>query len=438
MKIAIIGAGFSGLAAAHDLCSRGHEVVIYEAADHAGGLAAGFSMPEWQWSLERHYHHVFTTDAEFIQLLRELNISDKLFFQRVRTATRVKSQNSALDSPINLLQFPHLSILGRLRTGFGLALLKIMPFGKLFERWTARTVILTLMGEESWRILWQPLFVGKFGKLSREINAAWFWARIYARSARLGYYRGGFGVCAQEIADVLTTKGVTILYQQPVKTVVRSKGQTDRVLVVTHKKNELFDKVLFTTDATITLAALEPLISKAPKGGSAQAFCRNAKQLQSLGAQTFVMELDQPFFNDQTYWLNINEKGWPFLAVVEQTQLTGSEPYGGKHIVYVAKYLRTDDDVFGLSAEQVFERYKSYLDVLSPDFARNVKRIWLHHERFAQPVVRVNHSSKLPPIETPIEGVYWASMQHVYPFDRGINYAVGIGRKAARQLTNTK
>jgi protoporphyrinogen oxidase len=434
MKIAIIGAGFGGLSAAHELKLLGHEVVMYEAATQAGGLAAGFTQPEWNWSLERHYHHVFTTDAEYLQLLRELGLSKKLLFKRVRSATRIKAQNSALDSPISLLRFPHLSLLARLRTGFGLALLKLMPFGRVFEKWTARSMILATMGEESWRVLWQPLFTGKFGRLSRDINAAWFWARIFARSASLGYYQEGFGACASEIAAALSAKGVQIHYQQPVKSITRHKSTTHSLWVTTRQSNELFDRVLFTTDASITLSVLEPLIAKIAKGGVVQSFVKNARQLQGLGAQTFVMELDRPFFSDGTYWLNINEKGWPFLAVVEQTQLTGSQPYGGRHLVYVAKYLSTDDTAFGKTAEQLLTMYRSFLDILSPGFESGLQRIWVHHERFAQPVVKIGHSHKLPPIATPVEGVYWASMQHVYPFDRGINYAVAIGRKAARQL----
>ena len=42
MKIAIIGAGFGGMAAAFDLQKAGHKVTIFEAADYAGGLASGF------------------------------------------------------------------------------------------------------------------------------------------------------------------------------------------------------------------------------------------------------------------------------------------------------------------------------------------------------------------------------------------------------------
>jgi uncharacterized protein with NAD-binding domain and iron-sulfur cluster len=41
-RVAVIGAGIGGLAAAYDLVKAGKEVTIYEADDHVGGLGAGF------------------------------------------------------------------------------------------------------------------------------------------------------------------------------------------------------------------------------------------------------------------------------------------------------------------------------------------------------------------------------------------------------------
>ncbi len=60
-KIAIIGAGIGGMAAAYDLRRAGHPVTIFEAADQVGGLASGFKEPHWDWSVEKFYHHWFAS-----------------------------------------------------------------------------------------------------------------------------------------------------------------------------------------------------------------------------------------------------------------------------------------------------------------------------------------------------------------------------------------
>ena len=69
---------------------------------------------------------------------------------------------------------------------------------------------------------------------------------------------------------------------------------------------------------------------------------------------------------------------------------------------------------------------------INPDFEpRWVKKYWLYRTKYAQPVPELNHSKKIPPIETPFPGLYFASMSQVYPWDRGTNFAVEIGRRAA-------
>jgi hypothetical protein len=41
----------------------------------------------------------------------------------------------------------------------------------------------------------------------------------------------------------------------------------------------------------------------------------------------------------------------------------------------------------------------------------------------------VNHSKNIPEIKTPVEGVYFALMSHIFPWDRGTNFAVEIDRR---------
>ena len=178
MKVAIVGAGAGGLAAAYDLCAEGHEVIILEAADHVGGLAAGISTPRWDWSIERYYHHWFASDEHMLALIEELGWSDQVLFPRPVTVVYHAGQFYALDSPIAVLRFPALSLTERLRLGLVIAYLKYLANWQPLEKVTAHEWLQRWVGERAYEILWEPLLVGKFGPYYKEVNMAWFWARI--------------------------------------------------------------------------------------------------------------------------------------------------------------------------------------------------------------------------------------------------------------------
>ena len=67
MKIGIIGAGATGLTAAYELGKAGHNVIVYERASFIGGQASTFDIGGV--SLERGYHHLFTTDNDISTLI---------------------------------------------------------------------------------------------------------------------------------------------------------------------------------------------------------------------------------------------------------------------------------------------------------------------------------------------------------------------------------
>ena len=160
--------------------------------------------------------------------------------------------------------------------------------------------------------------------------------------------------------------------------------------------------------------------------------------LKSMGAVVMVLALKHRLSEEGYYWYNLPKSaGFPFLALVEHTNFVSPEHFGGDHIVYVGDYLETDHEYFRLSQDELLERFLPTLVRFNPKFTPDwIKKTWLFRTNYAQPVPLLNHSRNIPAIQTPISGLYFASMSQVYPWDRGTNYAVEIGRRAAKMMGN--
>ena len=142
MKIAIIGAGFGGLAAAYDLRNAGHEVTIFEAADYVGGLASGFKEPTWDWWVEKFYHHWFQSDKSMLGLIKELGWEDKVYFPRPYTVLLYKGKWYPFDSILKALLCPGLGYgLNKIRFGFVGLYIRLTNNWKALEKYTAHEVM---------------------------------------------------------------------------------------------------------------------------------------------------------------------------------------------------------------------------------------------------------------------------------------------------------
>ena len=425
MKLAIIGAGFGGMAAAYDLKNAGHDVTIYESANYVGGLASGFKEPYWDWSVEKFYHHWFQTDNEMLGLIKELGWEDKILFPRPLTVMYHKGKFYPFDSIVRAILFPGLGFgLDKIRFGFLGLYLRLTNNWRDLEKVTADSWMMKWAGRNVYEKMWKPLLVGKFGPYYRDVNMAWMWARIKARTTRLGTFEGGFQRFADLFAERLRGMGVEIRLNARVDSIKRERGQ---LLVEGGGESESFDKVLVTTSPNL-LAKLSPDLP--------ENYLKGLLELKSMGAVVMVLALKHQLSNEGYYWFNLpKEEGYPFLALVEHTNFVPKDRFGGDHIVYAGDYLDVGHEYFSLNDEELLERFIPAFKKFNPAFQRDwVKKVWVFKTNYAQPVPLVNHSKNIPAIQTPIEGLYFASMSQVYPWDRGTNFAVEIGRRAARMM----
>jgi protoporphyrinogen oxidase len=425
MKIAIIGAGFGGMAAAWDLRKAGHEVTIFESADFVGGLASGFKEPHWNWSVEKFYHHWFQSDASMLGLIRELGWEDRVRFPRPLTVMYHAGKFYPFDSILKALLFPGLGFgLNKIRFGFVGLYLRLTNNWHALEKVTADSWMMKWAGREVYEKMWKPLLIGKFGPYYRDVNMAWMWARIKARTTRLGTFEGGFQAFADEFAARLRDMGVEIRLGSAVKSI---QANHPKGLVIDAGRGEVFDKVLVTTSPAL-MAKMSPALG--------DSYLKGLLELKSMGAVVMVLSLKHKLSEQGYYWFNLpKEEGFPFLALVEHTNFVPPENFGGDHILYAGDYLEQGHEYFSLDQDQLLERFLPAFQRINPDFQREwVKKVWLFKTNYAQPVPLLNHSKNIPDIRTPLDGLYFASMSQVYPWDRGTNFAVEIGRRAAKMI----
>jgi protoporphyrinogen oxidase len=435
MKIAIIGAGFTGLTAAYHLQKQGHQTTILEKNTFLGGLAGGMKNfvsdpPPWEWDLEQFYHHWFTNDHFVFDLGKEIGVAEKFITKRPTSSILYENKIYPFDSPLNILTFPHLPWADKIKTGLTFAQLKYLyneSTSKKFENITAHEYLSKAVGAKSYASLWEPLLIGKFGDYYKEIGMRWFWARIYKRTPSLSYYQGGFGEFAKDIAMAINKLGGEILLGTAVGQINR---RGDQLINVNYQHDGQsitteFDRVIVTTPPI----SLKFLVPDLPDN-----YVEKISDSRGLGAMVIVLGLHHPLMRNN-YWLNVNDRDWPFLAVVEHTNFMDKSHYNNEHVVYIGDYLSPDHPHMSTDIDDLIDKFTPYLKRINPLFSEeSLIRKYLFKANYAQPIIGINHEEKILPMETPVPGVFLASMAQVYPWDRGTNYAIELGEKAAHKI----
>lgn len=424
MKIAIIGAGFTGLSAAYQLVKQGHIVTVFEKDPQPGGLAIGYQEKEWEWSLEKHYHHWFTNDKFILGLANE--IRHPVLIKRPKTTVYMEGEIFPFDSPKDILSFPKLPFVDKLRMGVVGGLLRYNPFWKPLERFNATTFLPAIMGKKSYKMIWEPLFHNKFGPFSNDISLAWFWARLTKRTFSLAYPEGGFLQFAQHLVKIIEEKGGEVIFNAELLEVQEEKTVTVKYKNTQMKtKTETFEKVIFTLPSVMFLKTAPQL---------PEAYRKQFVKRIGLGATNLVLRLKKPFFKDKTYWVSVCDPTSPVMAVVEHTNFMDKTHYNNESLLYLGNYMPVDSDKFRMEKDAVIKLYDPFLRKLNPDYKNLLISYELFKAPFAQPIIPANYSKMIPPMTTPLPNVYLANMEQVYPWDRGTNYAVELGEKVAKLI----
>lgn len=427
----VIGGGFGGLSAALEIARRGLDVTVIEAESEVGGLAGTFEVNGER--LEKFYHHWFTNDRHITELVSELGEDDRIVYRPTRTGMYFANRIFRLSSPVDVLRFTPLPLLDRVRLGLLALRARAVRDWRALESETAEEWLIRLGGERVYRLVWQPLLEGKFGPFAADVSAVWFWNKLKLRGGSrdksgaetLAYYRGGFAALAGRLAREVVILGGDIRLSTTATGLVVEDGRVCGVET---------DAGMVEADAVIATPAL-PIIADLAAPHAPEPWVSRLRSIEYLANVCVVLELDRSL--SDTYWLNVNDPGFPFVGVIEHTNFEPASTYGGRHIVYLSKYLPASAELYQMADDAVLDYCVPHLQRMFPAFDR--QWIGAHHvwrARYAQPIVARHYSKVIPSSETPISGLYLSTMAQVYPEDRGTNYAVRDGRRVGRQVAS--
>lgn len=429
-RVVVIGGGFTGLTAAYELAKKGLSVTVLEAEAEVGGLAASFNVGGEK--LDRFYHHWFTNDIEVMGLIDELGLTERVEIHPTNTGVYYAKSFYKLSTPWDLLRFTPLSFSDRIRLGLLALRARRVKDWRALEHRTAHEWLRELGGENVYRVVWQPLLKGKFGPYAEQISAVWFWNKLKLRGGSRGkggkeqlvYLKGGFVVLAEALVQKIRDMGGIVELNAPVS----------RITPVNGRWQTTTPHGTITSEHVIATTAL-PLVADMVRNWASPDYVRSLERIQYLGNVCLVLELSHPL--SKTYWLNVNDPSYPFVGVIEHTNFERAETYGGRHIVYLSKYLPHTDPLYAMNADELLDYALPYLQAMFPAMQRD----WIikHHlwkARWSQPIVERDYSRIIPAENGPIEGFHICSMAQIYPEDRGTNYAVRSGKNIARKINS--
>lgn len=430
-KYAVLGAGPMGLMAAIELLKLGHQVDIYERDDRIGGMSASFDFDGL--TIERYYHFICKTDTPLFALLAELGLSDKLKWTDTRMGYYYNGTLYKWGTPMALLAFPKLGLVAKLRYALQVMVTKNVKDWSALDKVSATDWLRKWLGSEGYDVLWHRTFYLKFFEYTENLSAAWIGTRIkrIALSRKnllqesLGYIEGGSDTLLSRLEEVIGQLGGRIHLRSGIEQVLVEDGKVSGIRVA----GQAVD-----CDAVVSTAPLPYLPALVPD--FPPEFADSIRSIENIPVACVILKLTQRL--TENFWMNISDPAIEIPGVIEYSNLNPGTR-DGEHILYAPFYMPKTHPKWSRSNAELIDEVIGYLVRLNPVF----KPEWVlarhcHRYDLAQTICPPGFQAQLPPMKTPIEGLFMADTAYYYPEDRSISESIAVGSTLARLAAGPK
>lgn len=420
----VVGGGMLGLSIARKLAMAGKSVDLWEGGDEVGGLASPWRIGEVVW--DRFYHVITSEDAHLLELLRALDLEREVHWRTTRTGFYINKHLYSFSSIFDFLYFPPLNPVDKLRLGMAILRAAQTTDPLPLERITAVAWLTELSGPKVVERIWLPLLRAKLGVNAERVNAAFIWAiivRMYGarkgtnKRELFGYVPGGYRRILSCLCENLAELGVRIHLNAPVSEI---SGAPDKPVRVTGPGGtEEFDRVIVTVPAAAA-AAMCPDLLRSERN--------RLLDVEYQGVLCASVLLKRPL--SPYYITNITDR-MPFTAIIEMDAMVDPAFLSGHALVYLPKYVPSDDPSFDRDDESIRNEFIAALNRTHPQFGMNdVIAFRVARARHVLPISTIGYSDRMPSFTTTMKNVYIVNSTQIVNGTLNVNQTLDLSARA--------
>lgn len=426
-RVAIIGGGISGLFTGYFMSKKGYNVTVFEKDSSLGGLAGILKLKD-NIFIEKLYHHIFPQDKELISFIKKSRLKNNLIWHKNSVGIVIDNYCYPIDSLSNILKLKKLKFIDKYKTFFFILKMANSNNWKKWDRINAYQMINRYCGTRAWQNIFLPLLRLKFGDCCSDISGAWIWDKIkqkigcrtMQRGERLGTLKGSLHNLLDFLSKEILKNGSEIFTNSNIEKVLIKNDKLEGIVV--GNKIHHFNQLIATIPIPEFLKIIpSTLIDEHEK-------IQRLKKIEYVHSLCMILRLKKPL--NKQYWISICAANNPFSVIISHTNFVTPDSYGGEHIVYLAKYVSSPQELFNETDQKLFYSYFSYLKKLFPDIDENwVIDYHVTRSLYSQPFFKANFTRIKPDFLFPIKGIYLMNTSQLFPRSRTLNNSLILAKQ---------
>jgi len=428
----IVGGGILGMSLALRLAQKGYKVTLFEAESSLGGLVSPFNDSNLVW--DRYYHVILQSDTLTQGLLQDIKLTECIHWVKAKSGFYADGRFYSMSNIWEFLRFPLLSMWNKIRLGLTIYYASKIKNTHKLENQTIEEWLIRWSGKAAFNKIWLPLLRAKLGGTYKETSASFIQAtisRMYSarnqgqKEEKFGYIPGGYATILRRFTDHLFDAGVHIMTSHPIQKVKTAHNSQISVTDLNGKK-DIFDQVVLTVPSPL-MASLCPDLSKEEQ--------IRLSKTPFLGIVCASLLVKNPLSG--FYITNIIDASIPFTALIEMTSLTDPRDYNGHSLIYLPKYVSSDDPLFEASDKNVEQEFTQAFLKMFPQLKQSdISSFRTAKNRYVFSPPQQNNGQPFTSFRTSVPGIYTVNSAFITDGTLNVNETLALTERALYELLN--